>query len=366
MTVALSAFPCIVKKMSRANTLADLRSTIPRRALEPVEITAACAALIDPATPDAAKVDFLRTWSARGETAAELAVCAESFLPQARHPGVSETWFDHPLLDCSGTGGGGLNLVNISTGIMFILAAMDVPVVKHGNRGLTKKSGSADVLEALGIRIDLPPELNAACLAEVGCVFLFAPHYHPSFAAVAAARRQLGAEGTRTVFNLLGPLLNPARPAARLVGVFKDEHVKLYDETLRAMHCPHFAVVCGEDRATGKKLGEVSADGRTLIRAAISTSEEYLSRRRPETDRDEKLESLLVTDAADSARRLVALLDRQEQGLARATLLANAGLAAWVQGAAASWDEGLALSQQALDSGRARERLERWRKFSQR
>ena len=350
--------------MSRTDPLAEIRSLIPQRALTLAEISTVAGSLIAPAVPDAAKIDFLCAWSERGETAAELAGCAEVFLPLARDPGLRGAWQGRALLDCSGTGGGGLNLVNISTGIMFILAALDVPVVKHGNRGLTKKSGSADVLEALGIKIDLPPGRNVACLEEVGCVFLFAPFYHPSFAAVAAARRQLGAEGKRTVFNLLGPLLNPARPDARLVGVFRDEHVRLYDDTLRAMNCPRYVVACGEDRATGKKLGEVSADGRTLVRGSIFPSEEYLSRRRPESD--EKSESLLVHDATESARRLVAILEGRESGLVRSMLLVNAGLAAWVQGAAASLEEGTARSQEALDSGRARERLERWRKFSQR
>ena len=186
-------------------------------------------------------------------------------LPRAVAPPVRGSWQDKPLLDCCGTGGGGLNLLNVSTGIVFILAAMGVPVVKHGNRGLTKKSGSADVLEALGIRIDLPPEKMESCLEEVGAAFLFAPAYHTSFSVLAPIRKRLGTEGQRTVFNLLGPLLNPARPDARLVGVFLQAHGELYQATLRHMGCPRFTVVCGEDSKTGTAIGEASARGTTLL-----------------------------------------------------------------------------------------------------
>jgi anthranilate phosphoribosyltransferase len=333
-----------------------------RRELDAAEVCAAASALLDGTVHDDEKAAFLRAWAQRGETAAELAGCAEAFLPRARDPGLSGSWNGRPLLDCCGTGGGGLNLINISTGLMFVLAALEIPVVKHGNRGLTKKSGSADVLEALGIRIDLAPEQIPVCLEKVGCSFLFAPSYHSSFAAVAAVRRLLGAEGQRTIFNLLGPLLNPARPDARLVGVFKEEHVVLYEEALRTMNCPRFSVVCGEDRASGKKIGEASAEGKTVIRSTLSPALIHLDRH--DSKSPVNLDSLLVSGAEESARRLISVLRGEEKGLARSTLLLNAALAAWTQGAATSLEEGLALSGEAIDSGRAFERLDRWRKFS--
>src|SRR5208282_5036691 len=117
----------------------------------------------------------------------------------------------------------------------------------------------------MGIKIDLAPEEVPRCLEEVGCAFLFAPAYHTTFAAVGPVRRALAAEGQRTVFNLLGPLLNPARPDARLVGVFQPKHVELYQQTLELMKCPRFAVVCGEDEESKKMIGEVSANGPTLF-----------------------------------------------------------------------------------------------------
>src|SRR5277367_5170366 len=194
--------------------LHDLTQVIPKRSMAPDEICAAAGELLDASVGDGLKAAFLRAWAQRGETAVELAACAEAFLPQALDPGLRGSWQGKPLLDCCGTGGGGLNLLNISTGLMFILAAMGIPVVKHGNRGITKRTGSADVLEAMGIKIDLAPELVPRCLEEVGCAFLFAPFYHTSFATIAPVRRALGAKGQRTIFNLIAPLLNPARPDA--------------------------------------------------------------------------------------------------------------------------------------------------------
>jgi len=348
--------------------LADLQQRAVAGELSRDEVARAMAALLDPSVGDESKAAFLRAWAKRGETAPELAACAEALLPRAADPGVRGTWNSKPLLDCCGTGGGGLNLLNISTGVVFILAAMGIPVVKHGNRGLTKKSGSADVLEALGIRIDLPPEKLASCLEEVGAAFLFAPAYHTSFSAVGAVRRQLGAEGQRTVFNLLGPLLNPARPDARLVGVFSDAHAKLYFGALSNIGCPHFAVAWGEDSPQMKPIGEVSAHGKTVVLGTHGEPDH--DNRKSFTlaipgDTMDRLESLLVTGAEQSAARLHALLSGSEKfGLARETLLINAAVAAWAHGTAASIAEGFALSREALDSRRALAILTKWQDFS--
>jgi anthranilate phosphoribosyltransferase len=345
--------------------LADLTPILAQRSLAPAEISASVAALLDPSFPTETKASFLRAWSERGETAAELAACAEALLPAACDPGVRGSWRGRALLDCCGTGGGGLPLLNISTGMMFILAAIGIPVVKHGNRGLTKKSGSADVLEALGVRIDLPPEQTVACLEEVGCAFLFAPAYHLSFQAVASVRRQLGIEGRRTVFNLLGPLLNPARPDARLVGVFEMKHVTLYDHALREMKCPRFTVVCGEDAGSGRMLGEASAHGKTMMSGTpFDNVIVHLGQRFG--DPPGALDGLLVADAADSARRLEGLLRGDEHGFARDMLMINAALGAWTHGLVPTLEEGQTLSGEAIDSGRAHDCLRRWRAFSAR
>jgi anthranilate phosphoribosyltransferase len=347
--------------------LTDLTFALPGRSLTAEEIRAAAGKLLDPSIPETAKAAFLRAWAQRGETAAELATCAEAFLPQALDPGVRGSWKGMALLDCCGTGGGGLNLLNISTGLMFILSALGIPVVKHGNRGITKKSGSADVLETLGIKIDLAAEEVPRCLEEVGCAFLFAPAYHTTFAAIAPVRRSLAALGQRTVFNLIGPLLNPARPDARLVGVFKPEHVALYQQALELMRCPRFTVACGEDQGSRQMIGEASAHGTTLFGSTLHLPDgSPLTRltQIPNAPLHEKLDSLLVRNADESASRLVTIFSGEDQGLDRETLLLNAAVAGWTHGSAASLEEGLAQGTEALDSGRALEKLKAWQEFS--
>ncbi len=349
--------------------LTDLTRAVAQRNLTNEEILDIAKDLLDTTVADELKANFLRAWAKRGETAAELAACAEAFLPQALDPGLRGSWKGKPLLDCCGTGGGGLNLLNISTGLMFILAAIGIPVVKHGNRGITKRSGSADVLEAMGIKIDLDPAQVPQCLEEVGCAFLFAPAYHTTFAAVAPVRRALAAEKQRTVFNLLGPLLNPARPDARLVGVFKTAHVELYQNALEIMKCPRFSVVCGEDHESKQMIGEVSAHGVTTIGSTLRLpGGVHLTSlaRKPDPPLNEKIDSLMVRNPDESASHLETIFSGEDQGLDRDTLLVNAALAAWTHGTASSLGVGMAMSVEAVDSGRALAVLKRWQDFSDR
>jgi anthranilate phosphoribosyltransferase len=348
--------------------LPDLTMAVTIRPLTTEEISAVTVDLLDASVDNKIKTEFLRAWAQRGETAEELAACAEAFLPKALDPGIRGSTQGKPLLDCCGTGGGGLNLLNISTGLMFILAAMGIPVVKHGNRGITKRSGSADVLEAMGIKIDLAPEKIPRCLEEVGCAFLFAPFYHTTFAAIAPVRRALAAEGQRTIFNLLGPLLNPARPDARLIGVFKAEHVLLYQEALEIMECRRFTIACGDDADSHKMIGEVSAQGSTQFGSTVRLADGSpltSFTRKPEPPIHEKLDSLLVRTAGESAARLETIFSGEEQELERETLLINAAVASWTHGTSASLEEGLAQGAEALDSGKALEVLKRWQKFSE-
>jgi anthranilate phosphoribosyltransferase len=205
-------------------------------------------------------------------------------------------------------------------------------------------------------------------LEEVGVAFLYAPAYHSTFAAAAPARKKLAAEGQRTVFNLLGPLLNPARPDARLVGVFRPEHVALYRDALEAMGCRKFTVACGRDEKSGTLIGEVSAWGSTLIGgtlvadggAAIQEMD-----RKPDLPPHETLDALLVRNADESASRLETILSGESQGLDRETLLVNAAVAAWTHGTATSLDDGLGRAREALDSGKALAQLRKWQKFSE-
>jgi anthranilate phosphoribosyltransferase len=346
--------------------LPTLAPDVAERELTREEVGTVMDSLLSASVDGDAKKTFLTAWARRGETAAELAAAAEVLLPRAKNPGVRGNWQGQPLLDCCGTGGGGLNLLNISTGIIFILAAMGIPVVKHGNRGLTKKSGSADVLGELGIKIFPAPESIEPCLEKVGAAFLFATPYHDSFAAIAALRRELGAQGQRTIFNLLGPLLNPARPEARLVGVFKPEHVDLYRAAFEKMGCPRFTIAYGKDSPSGTKLGEISARGPNYLQGrscqgpwAPDSFTEFASTSAA------GIETLLVRDAKESAERLHAVLSNHaNELLARDTLLVNAAVAAWTQGKFETREEAYTQSREALDSFRARDVLRRWQAFS--
>lgn len=191
--------------------------------------------LLDPEVDVTLKADFLRALSQKGETDSEIAGFAEAFLARAVDPGLDPQNLPGPLLDCCGTGGDKLDLFNVSTTAMFVLAAGGVCVVKHGNRSITSKCGGADVLESLGVRIDLPPLDFKRCVQKIGCGFMFAPFYHPAFKAVAPVRKMLGAEGVATIFNLLGPMINPARPQYQLVGVYSKVALPRYAHVLRQL-----------------------------------------------------------------------------------------------------------------------------------
>jgi len=176
----------------------------------------------------------------------------------------------------------------------------------------------------------------------------------------------LAAENQRTVFNLLGPLLNPARPDARLVGVFKPEHVALYQRALELMKCPRFTVVCGEDEESRQMIGEASAQGVSLFGGTLRLPDGApLTRLTRESPSHEKLDSLLVRNSDESASRLETIFSGEEQGLDRETLLINAAIASWTHGTAASLEEGLDQGAEALDSGKALGVLQRWQKFSE-
>ena len=197
----------LTKKLTARQDLAPDESTVAALALAAAEDAA-----------DDAKVDFLAAFAAKGETVAEIAAFATAYRGIARNPGVEE-WAPQAI-DVVGTGGDHAGGFNISSLVTLTLASAGVPVMKHGNRGITSKCGSADLLAGLGVDLEATPAKNLRALQELGFCFFFAPAYHPAFKNVASARRTLAARGQRTVFNLLGPLINPGRPAHALVGVF--------------------------------------------------------------------------------------------------------------------------------------------------
>ena len=211
------------------STLAPLTASLHAGGeLAPEEIGGAAGALLSLEVDETSKGDFLTALRAKGETAAEIAGFAQALLAHAVDPEIDPARAPGPLLDVCGTGGDQLHLFNVSTTVMFILSAGGAAVVKHGNRAITSQSGGADVLEALGVRIDLPPAHLRECVYRHGVGFLFAPAYHPAFRAIGPARKRLAAEGIPTIFNLLGPLLDPARPPRQLIGLFSRDLLEKY------------------------------------------------------------------------------------------------------------------------------------------
>ncbi len=335
-----------------------LPSTLPRE-LTRDEIARAVVRLLDPAVSDDERARFLVALSDKGETGAELAGFAEALLPHAVP--IPAPAVKGPLLDCCGTGGGGLSIFNVSTAAMFVLAAGGVPVVKHGNRGVTKPSGSADVMEALKLRVVLEPEEVGRSLADLGFAFLYAPAFHPAFQVLGPVRKTLGAQGRRTVFNLLGPLLNPLKPGARLVGVFKEAHVGLYEEALRALDCRHYGVVFGQ--VGGCAVGEVGSENVWAVQEGKDLSK-MLRQGSPAVD----LEAVKVADALESAALIRKVLDPKEKGDAvesgRTLLMLNAGAAFYIQGKADSYQDGCAWTNDLLRSGAALARLRKARRWA--
>ena len=253
-------------------------------------------------------------------------------------------------IDLCGTGGDGLGTLNISTAVSFVVAANDVPVAKPGNRSASSRSGAADVLEALGVNIALPPDAAEAVLRRTGLVFLFAQTYHPAMKHVGAARRAIG---RRTIFNLLGPLASPARVTRQLVGVFSSDWLVPYAHALKALGSSNACIVHGLDGLDEVSISDATqvailADGVITTRELVP--EEAGLARRP-------LAEIRGGDAAHNAVALRRLLDG-EPGAYRDIVLLNAGAALLVAGRVTDVKSGVALAARSLDSGAARQKLE--------
>ncbi|MBL0387970.1 anthranilate phosphoribosyltransferase [Tumebacillus sp. ITR2] len=250
------------------------------------------------------------------------------------------------LVDTCGTGGDGAETFNISTTASFVAAAAGVPIAKHGNRAVSSKSGSADVLQALGVEISLTQEQAAHCLEQVGIAFLFAQNYHPAMKHAIAPRKELG---FRTVFNVLGPLTNPAGAKRQVIGCFHPDLVEKMAHVLADLGAEHALVVHGLDgldeiTVTGStKIAEVR-DGRVIDVFTLTPEEVGLSRH--------AIEELRGGDAVTNAAIARHVL-QGHYGAARDVVAFNAGATIYVAGLASSIREGVELAKQALDSGRA-------------
>jgi anthranilate phosphoribosyltransferase len=317
----------------------------------------AARALLEPERTEAERAGFLRALSRKGETPVEIEAFARVFLDHAVDPGLREAELPGPMLDIVGTGGDRLDLFNVSTTSMFVLAGGGVCVVKHGNRAITSKSGGADVLEALGVKIDLSPERLAEGVKSAGLGFLFAPLYHPAFKMVGPARKILAEEGVRTIFNLLGPLLNPARPPRQLIGVAEEWLGPIFANQMERLGRESAWIVHGrtdDDRG----MDEASIMGPTRIWQwnGRAHSEEIVYPWQFELDGC-PLEELQGADAATNAAITRGILDGTIRDGRRRMVAYNAAAGFVAAGLADDIPAGLALARQSIDSGAAEKKL---------
>lgn len=307
--------------------------------------------LVSPAVAEEPKAAFLAALNDRGETEAEIAAFATVFRSYATDPGLGE-WSGRAI-DLCGTGGDHSGTFNVSTAVAFVVASLGVPVIKHGNRSITSRSGSADLLAALGIRIELTPEEHRRALGTAGFTFLFAPAFHPAFKQIGPVRKRLAADGRRSVFNLLGPLLNPARPAFQLLGVPRQELVLPISSALHRLG-PTGALVVSGLTDEGRGIDEATVCGPTLSRGCgrlrgvqtVWRPEDFGASPAP-------LSALAGGDPADNARLLHELFAGGGPVALTETIALNAGLAVWIAGQARSPRDGYAAALASLRSGAA-------------
>lgn len=329
--------------------------------LTPELVETVAVALAGTGETDEAKGQFLAALARRGETPAEVAAFAAAFRRRAIDPGV-EAWAARAI-DVVGTGGDQAGGFNISSLVVLVLAAAGVVVMKHGNRGVTSKCGSADLLAALGVDLEAPPDRMRGALAQLGFVFFFAPAYHPTFRHIAPVRKALAARGQRTVFNILGPLINPGRPAHVLLGTFSRASVPTLAGALAVLGARAGLVahgVIGPDRgidelttATVNRVGGFGAMGHV---EGEWVAEDFGLARAPFAE-------LAGGDVATNLAIVDALLDgRAPRGLVD-TIVLNAAVAMWVVGRVESVRAGLAPARDLLLGGAVKAKIAATREY---
>ncbi len=331
--------------------------------LDSAAIASAAAALAEPSDEagDETKAAFLRALAAKGETPAEIAGFAEAFRDRALDPGVGDQ--AARAIDVVGTGGDHTGAFNISSLVVLTLACAGVPVMKHGNRGITSKCGSADLLAGLGFKLDAPPEKLRAALRELGYVFFFAPAFHPAFKHIAPARKRLAAEGRRSIFNVLGPLINPGRPAHVLMGVFSEEWTPRLADTLQRLGAAgglaahgRIDAARGVDELTSATDTRVRGFGRNRDLDTVWRPEDLGVRRADFAD-------LAGSDLEGNLAIVEALLaGRGPSGLAD-TVALNAAVALWICGRASTPSEAVPHARELLLGGAVRAKIRATREF---
>jgi anthranilate phosphoribosyltransferase len=330
-----------------------LRRWMNRESLSRAETEALFGDLMDGMMSDVVKAALLAALAAKGESAAEIAGAAAALRRRAvRIPHAVAS-----VVDTCGTGGDGRGTFNISTAAAFVAAAAGVPIAKHGNRSVSSRSGSADVLEALGADLEIAPQAAARCLETVGIAFLFAPRLHPAMKEVMPVRRELG---VRTIFNILGPLANPAGARRQVLGVYAEGLVEPIARVLAELGTEHALVVHGRDG-----LDEITSAGATRVAEVRSGAvslreiapEDFGVRRCAPAD-------LLGGTPGENAALLRRVLEAEgETGPLAGVTALNAGAAIFVGGLESDLAGGVALARRTLASGAAGRKLEEFLAF---
>lgn len=330
-----------------------LEQLLDRKNLSEQQASELLVALTDPTLSPAVGGAVLGALRVKGVTADEVRGFAKSMRKLARRPVLPD---GGPLVDMVGTGGDGSGSFNLSTGAALLVASMGIRVAKHGTSSVSSRSGSADVIRALGLNLPLDETAAGECLGATGFTFFFAPHYHPAMKAVMPIRQALG---VRTVFNILGPLSNPAEPEFHLIGAYNVDIAELMAETLAGMplvraHVVHGAA--GWDEAT--PIGPFTLFDVTpgkVVRHTRSAEEFMLPRC--------SAEDLKGGDAAYNAEHLRAVLEGREQGAHRNALILQAALVLELLGKATSAQDAAHMAQDAIESGAGRRLLEKLTAF---
>jgi anthranilate phosphoribosyltransferase len=325
-----------------------IAKTIDRHDLTSDEMTSVMRAIMTGGATPAQIAGFLVALRMKGETVTEIAGAAAVMRELATGVNIRDLPY---TVDIVGTGGDCSGTFNVSTASMFVAAAAGCHVAKHGNRSVSSKSGSADVLEAAGVRLDLTAEQVANCVREVGVGFMFAPAHHEAMKHAIGPRRELG---VRTLFNVLGPLTNPAGVPNQVLGVFSEALVTPLAEVLQRLGSRHVMVVHSRDG-----LDEISV-GETTEVAELKDGEIRRFQIRPEDYgvRRSSVEALRVQGAAESLATMRGVLE-DKGGPARDIVVLNAGAAIYVSGVTDSLAEGIRWADGAIASGEARNRLDR-------
>jgi anthranilate phosphoribosyltransferase len=325
--------------------------------LNSAEVRDVATLLLSSDVNDEAKADFLTALHKKGETAEEIAAFVRSLMKRAVDPMISAAEMPGPMVDVCGTGGDGFDFFNVSTVVAFVVAAGGAVVVKHGNRRVTSSCGSADVLEQLGVPINLAPDQLGESLKRNRLGFLFARSYHPAFRTLAEMRERLARLNMRTIFNALGPLLNPARPSRQLIGVYSPDLTGIFAVVLRELRHERAWIVHGlGDNGAG--MDDISISGATTV-AELA---------------DDKISSAILDvswigiprapvgelrggDARQNAEIIEGILSGKITGAKRDMTIVNAAGGFVVAGLARDLRAGIELAREEIDSGRALEKL---------